>query len=218
MIKLQRKTVTNTLWYSLNILMQLDVLKNFRLVGGTSLSLQIGHRMSVDIDLLTDLAYDSLDFKLIDEKIIEIFPVVQMGFVGNNSMGKSYYVGVTEDDLVKLDLFYTDRFVFPELKINTIRLASKEEIVAMKLEVIGYGGRKKDFWDLHELLEYYSLSEMIAFYKKRYQYGHSKEELILMLGNFDNANEDFDPICLHKKKWELIKLDFEEKIQIEFSR
>ena len=216
MIKLQRKTVTNTLWYSLNILMQLDVLKNFRLVGGTSLSLQIGHRMSVDIDLFTDLAYDSLDFKIIDEKIIETFPVVQMGFGGDNSMGKSYYVGVTEDDLVKLDLFYTDRFVFPELKINTIRLASKEEIVAMKLEVIGYGGRKKDFWDLHELLEYYSLSEMIAFYEKRYQYGHSKEELILMLGNFDNANEDFDPICLHKKKWELIKLDFEEKIQIEF--
>ena len=216
MIKLQRKSVTNTLWYSLNILMQLDVLKNFRLVGGTSLSLQIGHRMSVDIDLFTDLAYDSLDFKIIDEKIIETFPVVQMGFGGDNSMGKSYYVGVTEDDLVKLDLFYTDRFVFPELKINTIRLASKEEIVAMKLEVIGYGGRKKDFWDLHELLEYYSLSEMIAFYEKRYQYGHSKEELILMLGNFDNANEDFDPICLHKKKWELIKLDFEEKIQIEF--
>ena len=216
MIKLQRKTVTNTLWYSLNILMQLDVLKNFRLVGGTSLSLQIGHRMSVDIDLFTDLAYDSLDFKLIDEKIIETFPVVQMGFGGNNSMGKSYYVGVTEDELVKLDLFYTERFVFPELKINTIRLASKEEIVAMKLEVIGYGGRKKDFWDLHELLEYYSLSEMIAFYEKRYQYGHSKEELILMLGNFDNANEDFDPICLHKKKWQLIKLDFEEKIQIEF--
>jgi hypothetical protein len=216
MTKLHRKTITNTLWYSLNILMQLDVLKNFRLVGGTSLSLQIGHRMSVDIDLFTDLAYDSLDFKLIDEKIIETFPVVQMGFGGDNSMGKSYYVGVTENDLVKLDLFYTDRFVFPELKINTIRLASKEEIVAMKLEVIGYGGRKKDFWDLHELLEYYSLSEMIAFYKKRYQYGHSKEELILMLGNFDNANEDFDPICLHKKKWELIKLDFEEKIQIEF--
>ena len=216
MIKLHRKTVTNTLWYSLNILMQLDVLKNFRLVGGTSLSLQIGHRMSVDIDLFTDLAYDSLDFKIIDEKIIETFPVVQMGFGGNNSMGKSYYVGLTGDDLVKLDLFYTDRFVFPELKINTIRLASKEEIVAMKLEVIGYGGRKKDFWDLHELLEHYSLSEMIAFYEKRYQYGHSKEELILMLGNFDNANEDFDPICLHKKKWELIKLDFEEKIQIEF--
>ena len=218
MIKLHQQTITNTLWYSLNRLMELDELKNFRLVGGTSLSLQIGHRMSVDIDLFTDLAYDSLDFNLIDEKIIETFPVVQMGFGGNNSMGKSYYVGVTEDDLVKLDLFYTDRFVFPELKINTIRLASKEEIVAMKLEVIGYGGRKKDFWDLHELFEYYSLSEMIAFYEKRYQYGHSKEELILMLGNFDSADEDFDPICLHKKKWELIKLDFEEKIQIEFNR
>ena len=34
----------------------------FRLVGGTSLSLQLGHRMSDDIDLFTDDPYDSFNF------------------------------------------------------------------------------------------------------------------------------------------------------------
>lgn len=35
-------------------LMKEDLLSNFRLVGGTALSLHIGHRMSVNIDLFTD--------------------------------------------------------------------------------------------------------------------------------------------------------------------
>lgn len=30
-------------------------------------------------------------------------------------------------------------------------MASLEDIVAMKLHVMGDGGRKKDFWDLNEL-------------------------------------------------------------------
>ncbi len=51
---------------SLQILMESDVFENFRLVGGTSLSLQLGHRISVDIDLFSDAHYGSIDFKKID--------------------------------------------------------------------------------------------------------------------------------------------------------
>jgi hypothetical protein len=89
-----------------------------------------------------------------------------------------------------------------------------EEIVAMKLEVISNNGRKKDFWDLHELMDHFSLNQMIKFYEKRYPYSLSKKELISQLTFFDNADEDFDPICLRNKYWELIKLDFEETVQL----
>lgn len=37
--------------------MKCDVFNGFRLVGGTALSLQIGHRASIDIDLFSDLEY-----------------------------------------------------------------------------------------------------------------------------------------------------------------
>jgi predicted nucleotidyltransferase component of viral defense system len=197
--------------------MELEELNSFRLVGGTSLSLQIGHRMSVDIDLFTDAVYDSIDFNRIDEIISSTFQLVDMGYGGNNSMGKSYYVGTSKDDLVKLDIFYTDPFIYPEITMEGVRFAGLEEIAAMKLEVIGNGGRKKDFWDLHELLEHYSLAQMISFYEKRYPYSFSKEEIIARLTFFENANEDFDPICLRKKYWELIKLDFEERVKKEFN-
>ena len=128
MIALHKNTVSDNLWVSLNKLMKIEELKSFRLVGGTSLSLQIGHRMSVDIDLFTDAPYDSIDFDRIDEVICSTFPTVEMGYGGNNSMGKSYFVGTSKEDLVKLDIFYTDSFVFPLLIEQGIRFARLEEI------------------------------------------------------------------------------------------
>jgi hypothetical protein len=212
-----KQTVSDTLWETLLTLMQIDQLRSFRLVGGTSLSLLMGHRMSVDIDLFTDTEYDSIDFDGIDNVILATFPYVEMGYGGNNSMGKSYFIGNSPDDLVKLDLFYTDPFIFPEINVEGIRIACKEEIAAMKLEVVGHGGRKKDFWDLHELLDHYSLNEMLDFYEKRYPYSYTRDQLILMLTNFKTAEVDFNPICLRNKYWELIKLDFEESVKREFN-
>ena len=86
----------------------------------------------------------------------------------------------------------------------------------MKLEVIGNNGRKKDFWDLHELMEHFSISQMLEFYEKRYPYSYSKNEIIKKLTDFSEADSDFEPICLKNKHWELIKIDFEDKIENEF--
>lgn len=140
---LYRETVSDQLWNTLKVLMNMDALNNFRLVGGTSLSLQLGHRMSVDIDLFADANYGSIDFEELDRLLLKTFPIVNMGYGGNQTMGKSYYVGASLEHLVKLDLFYTDPFVFDMLQVDDIRLAPLEEIAAMKLEVIGHGGRKK---------------------------------------------------------------------------
>jgi hypothetical protein len=86
----------------------------------------------------------------------------------------------------------------------------------MKLEVVGNAGRKKDFWDLHELMKYFTLKEMLAFYPTRYPYSYTAEEIIFKLTDFKEADSDFDPICLKQKHWELIKLDIEEGITSNF--
>jgi predicted nucleotidyltransferase component of viral defense system len=215
-MKLYIETVSTLLWESLEKLMAHDGLKEFRLVGGTALSLQCGHRISIDIDLFTDSPYNSVDFYQIDHWIKETFDYVEMSNEGNIGFGKSYYVGLDSANLVKLDFYYTDQFVFPELISGQLRMASKEEIAAMKLEVIGRGGRKKDFWDVHELLDSMSIHDMLSYYEKRYPYGHTKENLIQSLTKFDSADDDFDPDCLRQKHWELIKLDFEELAATEF--
>ena len=122
------------------------------------------------------------------------------------------FLGNSPDASIKLDLYYTDPFVYPIINYQDIRLSRLEEVAAMKLDVIGRGGRKKDFWDIHALFDHYDLSQMLDFYSLRYPYNHSKDELILGLINFESADTDPDPICLEGKYWELIKLDFEDKI------
>ena len=209
-MKLYLDTVSNLLWNTLQELMLIDDFKSFRLVGGTSLSLQLGHRESVDIDMFTDSEYGSIDFAQLEMILRAKFAYID-AFQGDLvGMGKSFFIGHNSLELVKLDLFYTDTYAFPLIEVDGVRLASVEDIVAMKLDVIGRGGRKKDFWDLHQLLEKYSIDEMIEFYTKRYPYNHSREELIASLSNFDIAENDFTPICYKDKIWEIIKLDFEE--------
>ncbi|TAK37390.1 MAG: nucleotidyl transferase AbiEii/AbiGii toxin family protein, partial [Saprospiraceae bacterium] len=94
--------------------------------------------------------------------------------------------------------------------IENIRLASIEEIVAMKFDIISRGGRKKDFWDIHALIDLFQPEEMIGFFKKRYPFYDDLPHLKEMLLFFDKADEDWDPMCLLGKHWELIKLDLYE--------
>jgi hypothetical protein len=58
-------TVTPLLQASLKLIMSSPLFTIFRLVGGTSLSLQKGHRQSLDIDLFTDAQYGTVDFEAI---------------------------------------------------------------------------------------------------------------------------------------------------------
>ena len=125
-------------------------------------------------------------------------------------MGKSYFVGLNKDNCIKLDLYYTDDFIDDYHLVDGIRMASLAEILAMKFDVIGRGGRKKDFWDVHELMEDYSLEKMLEFHKTRYPFNHNNAVLVKQLTDFSQADFDFDPVCLRKKHWEIIKLDLIE--------
>ena len=82
----------------------------------------------------------------------------------------------------------------------------------MKLDVVSRGGRKKDFWDLHELMSDYTAKEMFLLHERRYPYAHDPHLLKQNFKKFESADNDFDPICLNGKHWELIKLDTVEFI------
>lgn len=133
--------------------------------------------MSVDIDLFTDAAYDSIDFSAIDGYLRQTFPyVVTTDFAA--AMGRSYYVGKSLEEAIKLDLFYTDRYIRALVETKErIRLAAVEDIIAMKVEVISNGGRMKDFWDLHQLLDDYPIDRMLALHEERYPYSHNSVAL-----------------------------------------
>ena len=206
--ELQYQTVKPILRSTLERLMGMEEFEPFRLVGGTSLSLRYGHRMSDDIDLFTDAEYGSLDFHKIQDILRKEFPYCQGDCGDIVGFGASYIVGNSKEDCVKLDLFYTDPFIRPMDIFGTIRMAAVEDIVAMKMDVVSRGGRKKDFWDLHMLRDHYSVEQMLSLYEERYPYGATREECTSGLTNFSVADLEPDPICLQEKVWQLIKLDF----------
>jgi len=208
--------MANKLYYNALTPLLLNVLKSlmaakefevFRLVGGTALSLYRGHRVSVDIDLFSDAPYDSIDFGVIDAFLRNTFSYVDTNEYKVVGPGKSYYIGDSEEDCVKLDLFYTDKFIQDIILIDGIRLVTIEEIIAMKIDIISRGGRKKDFWDIHEIKDDYSIYKMLDLHKQRNPDTHDGDQIIRNLTNFKIADDDFDPICLMGKYWEIIKLD-----------
>lgn len=205
--KLYYDTVSPLLLSVLKKLMSAKEFNEFRLVGGTSLSFQRGHRMSADIDLFTEAEYGTIDFKAIDRFLkvsFTYFDAINCEIIG---MGKSYYVGRNKNNCIKLDVFYTDKFIRDIIFLDKIRFADTEEIIAMKLDIISRGGRKKDFWDIHELMDDYSFDQMLALHKKRYPFTHDRKLLKKNFTDFTTADDDFDPVCLKNKHWELIKLD-----------
>ena len=53
----------------------------------------------------------------------------------------------------------------------------------------------------------YTFQEMLYLHEKRYPYSHDKSHIEVQFTQFTYADEDFDPVCLKGKFWEIIKLD-----------
>jgi hypothetical protein len=175
-------------------LQELPTLSKMRLVGGTSLALQIGHRKSIDIDLFGELnvAYEVL----LDE----------LGSIGklrplNNS--KNIHCFLIDD--VKVDIVnYTYPWLSSQLEMDNLVLAKVEDISAMKLNAILGRGSKKDFIDLYFLLKQFSLKELVHFYNLKYKDG--SEFLVLKsLVYFEDADVEEMPVMFDPINWEEIK-------------
>ncbi|MET7000241.1 nucleotidyl transferase AbiEii/AbiGii toxin family protein [Chitinophaga defluvii] len=191
-------------------------LSDFRLVGGTALSLLRGHRESVDIDMFCDGPYGQIPFDHILEVIRLNFPYVEEinAITGPanqiNNQGLYLFLGKDEVQSIKTDILYWDApFLYPAIEELGIRLATIEDIAAMKLDTISRGGRKKDFWDLSEILETHTMAALLNVYEKKYPWFEIKD-VIAGLTDFSVADMMPDPVCFKNKNWEEIKAEMEQ--------
>ena len=216
-MKLYYETVSDSLLSILRKLMSSDVFKDFRLVGGTALALQRGHRRSVDIDLFTDMDYANMPLAAMRKFLEKEFSIHK----GTESMimpANGYHIFLSEgnEPPVKVDFFYTEPFIFPAIEKDGLRIADQREIAAMKLGVIGSQiYRQKDYWDIHEMLESFSLSEMIQWALGRNPYSITRDDIIKGLRQVDQVQES--PMGIVSLKplsyWELKVLDLMEEVK-----
>jgi hypothetical protein len=140
-------------------LQALPELREFYLVGGTALALQLGHRNSIDIDLFTknDFTPESL------LKFLESAFSIQPSFATKNTLFSII-------NSIKVDFIcHAYPLVLPPITEEGITFLSLQDIAAMKLNAISNSGKRlKDFIDVYFLLEHFSLKEMIEFYAIKY--------------------------------------------------
>ena len=170
-------------------LQALPALREFYLVGGTALTLQLGHRNSIDIDL-----FSRNNFKVEDLlKDLEQSFSVRTTFTNPGTL-------LTFVNDVKVDFIrHAYPLVLPPITEEGITYLSKEDIAAMKLNAISNSGKRlKDFIDVYFLLEHFSLSEMIGFYTTKYP---NFNPLIALkaINYFDDIDPSIDPPKLKVK-------------------
>lgn len=182
---------------------------DFYLVGGTSLALQRGHRLSIDIDLFTCIPYGQMNTAEIEAALIETFPYTdRIEELHHTQMVYSLYIGDNKEDCIKLDLCYDDALIFPLIEVDGFRIASEKEIAAMKIQAITQNEqRRKDFWDIHELLESYTLPEMIEWGMQRYPWSVTKESVKDGIERLPLIKDFTEVICMKGKYWEFIVED-----------
>jgi predicted nucleotidyltransferase component of viral defense system len=179
-----------------------SIFDEFVLVGGTALALKLGHRNSIDIDLFGKASVNDLEFS----PMLSDFGNLQL-------IQKSPRILIYTLNEIKIDFVdYHYDWIKPYEIIEGIRISSIEDIAAMKLSAIAGRGSKKDFFDIHKLLTYFSLREMIEMYTRKFPDG--SEFLVLKsLTYFNDANNQPNPVLLENQDWSKVKIKIISEVQ-----
>ena len=202
---LQYRTVEPGTLELLRELMQVHELKGFYLVGGTALSLYYGHRLSVDLDL-----FSTVDFS--NESIIASLEKKYPTFTYNNAHNPIGIFGFIND--VKVDFVKHHRFplIDTPTEENGIRLYGLRDIIAMKIAAILKRGVKKDFWDLAELLNQYTIGDFIQYYNIKYPNQQLLISIPQALTYFADAEDSGEPVSLKGQTWQSVKKQIQQKV------
>lgn len=179
-------------------LMILPSLQSFSLVGGTALSLKYGHRSSDDLDLFF---HEKFDHTIIEKELIWEYGSDFEYESGHKTIG--IFCNIQK---IKVDIVYFPHLPIAEFVLeDNIRMYSSADISAMKIQAILGRAKKKDFWDLYELLHHYSLQQIIDWHKLKYP----SQMLAISIPNaityFVDADDSETPVSFKNQTWESVK-------------
>lgn len=179
-------------------LMMLPSLCTFSLVGGTALALRYGHRSSVDLDLFFHKEFNQS--KIIDE----LEATFQNRFVYKQQHTQFGIFCFIND--IKVDIVHFPHQPISEFEeVDNIRMYHSADISAMKIQAILGRAKKKDFWDLYELLLHYDLQQLIDWHKQKYPSQMLAISIPHAITYFVEAEESETPVSFKNQTWEQIK-------------
>jgi predicted nucleotidyltransferase component of viral defense system len=191
---------------TLELLKQLSILEElngFALAGGTSLALQLGHRVSIDLDFFSLNSFDEI-FLL--EKLREKYSAVNILLQKKNSL--NIFINNIRTDFIS----HQYPLCKPIINEDGLLLFSMEDIAAMKLSAVASRGSKKDFIDIYFILQHFSLEEILEFMKRKYP-ELNQMQVLMSLTYFDDAENSLEPVMLIKTDWAEVKKHLLEAVK-----
>jgi predicted nucleotidyltransferase component of viral defense system len=170
-------------------------MQGMRLVGGTSLALQYGHRQSVDLDFFGQLTVSQDDILSMMER---------MGSYRLRNRTNSILQLIVDGVMVDIVDYSRYPWIDDPVCHEGVSLASPKDIAAMKINAIEGRGSRKDFIDIYLLLQHYSMDDLLAFYSQKYP-NYSIFRALLSLTYFDDAESEAMPIMFIPDTWDDIK-------------
>ena len=179
-------------------------LNGFYLEGRTGLALQLGHRVSEDLDLFSEQGFDveEIEAAIAPDKVISVRPqtlhCVKAG--------------------IRISLlFYNVPLCYPRHSWRGLNVAAWQDIVAEKIKTVSQRGSKKDFWDVYSVIvSCSSIEEVGALFLERFKgAGINLYHVLKSLVYFEDAEHEPDPVLLSDGKspeWIKIKHFFESNI------
>jgi len=171
-------------WNQKKILKNVHFLDKFGiyLAGGTALSLHFGHRTSLDLDFYTkkhfkpEIVYKSFKKIFKGEKISE-------PDIAENTL--KFKINTTD-----LSFF---RYPYPLIRdlvpFESVKLASPEDIIAMKTEAIITRGLKRDFVDIYFATKKYGMKGILNFYQEKFPHVYNEYKCLTALTYFEDAEK-----------------------------
>jgi hypothetical protein len=154
--------------------------------------------LSIDLDLFST---EKLNIaKLIDE-LSDTFGRSFEYTPGPDTVGIFCFINNIKVDIIN----YPHPLIQPVVSTDGVRMYHTDDIVAMKVSTVLGRGKKKDFWDVAELLHHYSIADMIELHGKKYPNHQLLISIPKALTYFQDAEDGEDPISLKGQTWEQVK-------------
>lgn len=170
------------------------------------MALQMGHRLSIDLDLFTHLDFSG---EMLLETLIPKYHVQPL------TVTDALFIIVANG--VKVDCVrFRYPFTFPLVHIDGIRLADMRDIAPMKLDAVTKRGSKKDFVDMYYLFDVFSPKEILAWYNNMFKHSTSFH-VIRSLTYFEDAEQTEMPVIFDEKvSWNAVKKRMKDVVRKHF--
>lgn len=180
---------------------------NFYLAGGTALALRLGHRISLDLDLFSRDCLLNHSDRIALQKILETSGKVEILKEKDGTCRLQL-----ENTAVSL-FYYPYKLLKPPLKWTGLKIASVEDISAMKLNAVTSRGLKKDFIDLFFMCRSHKAADLFKWAERKFpDHPNFAVQAAKALVYFEDAEKEPMPKMLKPADWNEIKAFFEKEI------